>query len=92
MTYSWREKETRKEGIDIYIGTIGIALQSERIVIANLDLISLPREKETRAKNSCRLSLARPSVHVHTMERPIVPNPCNIEMIQRRERSYGTTF
>lgn len=40
-------------------------LRSERIVIANLDLISLPREKETRAKNSCRLSLARPSVHVH---------------------------
>lgn len=49
----------------VYIGTIGIALQSERIVIANLDLISLLREKETRAKNSCRLSLARPSVHVH---------------------------
>lgn len=69
----------------VYIGTIGIALQSERIVIANLDLISLPREKETRAKNSCRLSLARPSVHVHNGT-AIVPNPCDILILNNRER------
>lgn len=63
----------------VYIGTIGIALQSERIVIANLDLISLPREKETRAKNSCRLSLARPSVHNGTAYRSQPLRYFNIE-------------
>lgn len=71
------------------VGTIGIGFAKrtnrdrESIDKAISSLISLPREKETRAKNSCRLSLVPGRACTFTMERPVVPNPRDIKMIAR---------